>query len=49
MTAMTLAALSAIRAIVATHATYNRDRLLTQLDAAIEVARRTNQEGEADA
>ena len=40
MTAMTLAALSAIRAIVATHATYNRDHLLTQLDAAIKDARR---------
>lgn len=37
---MNLAALSAIRAIVAVHATYNRDRLLAQLDAAIEVARR---------
>ena len=45
---MNLAALSAIRAIVAVHATYNRDHLLTHLDAAIEVARRTDQEGEAD-
>ena len=38
---MTLGTLAAIRAIVAAHATYNRDHLLTQLDAAIEVARRT--------
>ena len=37
---MSLAALAAIRAIVATHATYNRTHLLAQLDAAIEVARR---------
>ena len=39
MTAMTLGALAAIRAIVAVHATYNRDHLLAQLDAAIEDAR----------
>ena len=37
---MTLGILAAIRAIVATHATYNRDHLLAQLDAAIEAARR---------
>ena len=37
---MTLPTLAAIRAIVAVHATYNRDHLLTQLDAAIEDARR---------
>ena len=36
MTAMTLGTLAAIRAIVAVHATYNRDRLLAHLDAAIE-------------
>ena len=46
---MTLPTLAAIRAIVAVHATYNRTHLLTHLDAAIEVARRTDQEGEADA
>ena len=33
---MTLGTLAAIRAIVAVHATYNRDRLLAHLDAAIE-------------
>ena len=38
---MNLAALSAIRAIVAVHANYNRDYLLAQLDAAIEDARWT--------
>ena len=36
---MTIATLAAIRAIVAVHATYNRDHLLAQLDAAIEDAR----------
>ena len=40
MTAMTVGTLAAIRAIVAVHATYNRDHLLTQLDAAIKDARR---------
>ena len=40
MTAMTLGTLAAIRAIVAVHATYNRSHLLTQLDAAIDVARK---------
>ena len=33
---MTRSILSAIRAIVAVHAKFNRDHLLTQLDAAIE-------------
>ena len=33
---MTLGALAAIRAIVAVHATYNRDRLLAVIDAAID-------------
>ena len=37
---MKLPILTAIRAIVAVHATCNRDHLLAQLDAAIEVARR---------
>ena len=37
---MTLGALTAIRAIVAVHATCNRDHLLAQLDAAIEDARK---------
>ena len=36
---MTLGILAAIRAIVAVHATYNRDRLLAHLDAAIERVR----------
>ena len=33
---MKLPTLAAIRAIVAVHSTYNKDHLLTQLDAAIE-------------
>ena len=37
---MKLPILTAIRAIVAVHATCNRDHLLTQLDAAIKDARR---------
>ena len=37
---MNLATLSAIRAIVAVHATYNRDHLLAELDAAMEDARK---------
>ena len=45
---MNLAALSAIRAIVATHATYNRDHLLTQLDAAIEDARKHETHSQAE-
>lgn len=36
---MTLGILAAIRAIVATHARYNRDHLLAHLDAAIERVR----------
>ena len=38
---MTAATLAAIRAIVAVHATYNRDHLLAHLDAAIERERGT--------
>ena len=45
---MNLAALSAIRAIVAVHATYNRDHLLTQLDAAIKDARRDETPSQAE-
>lgn len=45
---MTLGILAAIRAIVATHATYNRDHLLAQLDAAIEVARKHETPSQAE-
>lgn len=45
---MNLPTLAAIRAIVATHATYNRDHLLTQLDAAIEVARQHETPSQAE-
>ena len=46
---MNLAALSAIRAIVAVHATYNRDYLLTVIDADMDRLRteEPNEEREA--
>ena len=45
---MTLGTLAAIRAIVDVHATCNRDHLLTQLDAAIEAARRAETPSQAE-
>ena len=45
---MKLPTLAAIRAIVAVHATCNRDHLLAQLDAAIEAARKHETPSQAE-
>ena len=45
---MTRSILSAIRAIVAVHSTYNRTHLLAQLDAAIDVARKHETPSQAE-